>query len=242
MLLKTLQKIGLNEKEAKVYLASLELGETNIQRISKKSGVKRTTVYDILESLKKRGLISTFKKNKKIFYYAESPKSLDKDLDEKKELLKQAMSELMSISNLIDKKPKIRYFEHVEGIKEVYLDTLNYPEQEMVSWIAEEAFYNFDVDFLNSYYHPKRLKKKIWTREIASDDPETQKYKRDDEKSLRNTKLLSAEDFPLDVSINLYGKNKIGIMSFDEEIGIIIESEKIYVTLKSMFEFAWGKL
>jgi len=44
-----LEKLGLNEKEARVYLALLELGESNIQGLSAKSSVKRTTVYDILE-------------------------------------------------------------------------------------------------------------------------------------------------------------------------------------------------
>jgi len=39
----------------------------------------------------------------------------------------------------------------------------------------------------------------------------------------------------LDVSINLYGKNKIGVMFFEEGIGLIIESEKIFITLKSLF-------
>ncbi|EKE10647.1 MAG: transcriptional regulator, TrmB [uncultured bacterium] len=242
MLQKTLQEIGLDDKEAKVYLASLELGEANIQRIAEKSGIKRTTVYDVLDSLKKMGVVSTVKKDKKIVYYAENPKVLEDGLDEKKVLLANIMPELLSFDNLIDKKPKVRYFEGFNGIKEVYLDTLKYPDREMLSWVAEEAFYDFDTEFLNNVYHPKRIKNKIWTREIASDDPETRKYQEKDESSLRKTKLLSEKKFPLDTGISLYGKNKIGIVSFNEEIGLIIESERIYRTLKSMFEFFWENL
>jgi len=238
---KTLKKIGLSEKEAKIYLAVLELGETSIQRISNKSGIKRTTVYDILDYLKQKGLISTIKKNKKVFFYAEGPEALQEDLEEKQNILKHAMPELLSLANLIDKKPKTKYYEGLEGIKEVYLDTLNYPDQQMFSFVAEEAFYKFDEDFLNKHYHPKRLKKKIWLNEIASDDPATRKYQKTDTQHLRKTKLLSSEKFPLDVSINVY-KNKIGIMSFEEEIGLIIESPKLYITLKSLFEFMWESL
>ena len=242
MLEKELQKIGLNEKEAKVYLASLEMGETSIQRISKKSGIKRTTVYDILESLKEKGLISVIKKNKKHFFYAENPSSLANDLEEKRLVLKTILPELLAFDNLIDKKPKTRYFEGPEGIKEVYLDTLNYPEQEMLCWVAEEAFYDFDRDFLENYYHPRRIKNKIWTREIASDDPATRAYQAQDVSNLRKTKLLPSKPFPLDVGISIYGDNKVGIVSFKEELGLIIESDKIHNTLKSMFEFFWEKL
>jgi len=150
MLTKTLQKLGLNEKEAKIYLAALELGETGIQRIALKSDISRTTAYDVLESLKQRGLISTIKKNKKLYYFAESPNSLQNDLDEKQNLLKKTMPELLAMANLIDRKPKIKYYEGLEEIKEVYMDTFNFPEKEMLSWIAEESFYEFDKDFLVS--------------------------------------------------------------------------------------------
>lgn len=242
MLYKKLQNIGLNEKEAKVYLASLELGEATIQRIAKKSGIKRTTTYDVLASLKDRGLISMIKKDKHFYYFAESPSTIASDLEEKRDALSKIMPELLSFDNLLDRKPKIRYFEGIKGLQEVYLDTLAYPDREMLCWVAEEAFYDFDIDFLNNRYHPTRLKKKIWTREIASDDPATRAYQEQDPKMLRKTKLLSSEQFPLDVSIHIYGDNRVGIVSFKEELGLIIESDRIHHTLESMFEFFWGKL
>ena len=51
-----LQQIGLTEKEAKVYLAALELGEKAVQVIAQKAGVNRATTYFILESLIEKGL------------------------------------------------------------------------------------------------------------------------------------------------------------------------------------------
>ena len=47
-----LEQIGLDPKEAKVYLAMLELGETTVARIAQKSKIKRTTAYDLVDSLK----------------------------------------------------------------------------------------------------------------------------------------------------------------------------------------------
>lgn len=239
MLINELEKIGLNEKETKVYLALLELGEGSIQKLSTKSGVKRTTVYDILASLKEKGLINEITKNHKIVFSAEDPRKLETALEEKRETLKRILPELLSITNLLEKKPKIKFYEGIDGIKEVYKDTLNYPDQELLAWVSEEAVVSFDEKFLNDYYLSKRLEKKIWVRAIAPDKEYMRKYQGLDQKALRRTKLVSMEQFPIEVEINLYGKNKIGVMSFGEKIGLIIESQKIYTTLKSIFEMNW---
>jgi len=236
---KEIQALGFNDKEAAVYLACLELGEANIQSIAKKSKVSRTTVYDIVESLKQKGLISMTKRNKKSFYFAEDPRALDMHLDEKKKTLSRVLPELLSVANMLEKKPKIRYFEGEAGIKEVYKDTLRYPDQELLGWGSEKAIENFDAKFLNEYYVPARIKNKIFVRAIALDNIVWQRYKASDEKSLRRIKLVPEEKFPFWVEINLYGKRNIAVFSFEENIAIIIESEKIYLTLKSIFELNW---
>lgn len=240
MLQKDLQKLGLNDKEAKTYLALLELGESNIQKISKKSGIKRTTVYDVIESLRGRGLLGLTIKNKKIIYFAESPKKLEDNLNNQKAALQNILPELLSVFNLIEKKPKIRFYEN-EDIKEVYENILNYPDQEVLAWMAEEAHYVLGREFIDLYIS-KRIDKKIWARVIAPDNQEMIEQKMADEKSLRKTKLVSSEKFPFDAEINLYGQNKIGIVSFQEKIALIIESKKIFITLKSLFEMGWESI
>lgn len=243
MTYKNLLQFNLDEKEAKVYLASLELGETNIQRISKKSGVKRTTVYDCIESLKDKGLISSIIKKKKTYYYAEDPRKIENQLEERRENLKKMLPELLAIANVIDKKPKIRYFEGIEGIKDVYKETLKYPDQEILAWITglplSNAVYH---QFFYDCYTPKRKEKKIWVRMISSDDEEMKKYKDDDEKTFKKTKLVDRKQFPFRASINIFGGSKILIVSFEEQIGLIIESEKIFTTMKSIFELNWLNL
>ena len=242
MLNKELEKIGLTQKEASIYLACLELTEATIGDIAKKSGVKRTTVYDIIDSLKEKGLVSSITKNKKLFYYAESPKKLENTLDEKKRLLENMMPELFSIANKIDKKPKIKYFEGPEGMKDVFRDTLNYPDQEILSWFPQKTSIDVGKTFFYEEYFPKRIKKKIWVRAIAPKTEEMREYGEKDQKELRQTRFIEKEKFNSEVNIQLYGGYKTMIIGFDEEIGIIIESKKIYTALKSMFEIMWEGL
>lgn len=70
-----------------------------------------------------------------------------------------------------------------------------------------------------------------------------EQYKEDDRKSLRETRFIKTEKGNiLEVEIMLYGKNKISFQSFQESFGLIIESEKIFDTLKVIFMTQWDSL
>lgn len=242
MLQDELQKIGLDKKEIQVYLALLELGEANIGEIAKKSGVKRTTVYDVLESLKEKGLLGQTKRKSHTLYFAENPEKLERQIEEKKKIIQKVLPELLSITNRMEKKPKIRFFEGIDGIKEVYEDTLKYSDQEILAWATDKAIKFFDMDYLWQRYVPARLENKIWERVIAPHNAEMKNIKSYDEKHLRQIRLVPEDELLFEVEINLYGKRNIGIMAFEEQIGLIIESEKIFNTLRSIFEINWKAL
>ena len=68
MNLEYLQKIGLTAGEIKVYNAVLELGISSLGKIQEKTGIERRNIYDILNKLIEKGLISyTIEKGKKTF-------------------------------------------------------------------------------------------------------------------------------------------------------------------------------
>ena len=86
---KVLEQLGLNEKEAKVYLACLQLGKAAVLLIAKKAALKRPNTYLILEALSAKKLISIVIEGKKKYYTAESPTKLLQLHELKKELLNQ---------------------------------------------------------------------------------------------------------------------------------------------------------
>ncbi len=167
---------------------------------------------------------------------------MESQLEEKKTVLHGILPQLLSIASLIDKKPGIKYFEGTEGIKNVYQDTLNYPNQEILMWGSTDIFKYFDEDYMWDYYLKKRIENKIWMRAIGKNIEVVKNIQAQDKKHLRETRLYDDDSLSFEVEINLYGKRKIGIMSFKEELGLIIESEKIYNTLKSIFELNWKML
>lgn len=239
---KELQKLNFDQKEASVYVAMLELGETNIERIARKSKVSRTSVYHVIESLKDKGYVEMTKRAGKTVYYALGPKKIGEKLEEKKVILDRIIPGLLSITNAIDKKPGIRYFEGTEGIREIYKDTLKHHDQETLVWTTEDILKYFDVDWLWDYYVVERVKNKIWQRTIAPDIDYAQELAEDDQKHLRQMRFCSPEEYPMYVDVTLYGGRFVGIMSFKDGLGLIIESEGIYKTLKSIFEMNWKML
>jgi len=97
MILPKLLQVGLSEREAKIYIAILELGEATIADIVKKAQIKRSTVYDMIELLKQKGLISRFYRQKRQIFCAEDPKKIIEDLEKKKKGMEEVMPELVSI-------------------------------------------------------------------------------------------------------------------------------------------------
>ncbi len=91
--------LGLTDKEAKIYLAVLELNESVPGIISRKANVKRPTTYVLLENLIKKGLITTITRNKVIHYQAVDPKILLQTEKTKIERLETVLPELINIKN-----------------------------------------------------------------------------------------------------------------------------------------------
>jgi HTH-type transcriptional regulator, sugar sensing transcriptional regulator len=237
MHLEEIKNAGLSKNEAKVYLAALELGETSVYRLAKKSGVKRTTTYLAVESLKEKGLMSGYNRNNVAICYAENPKKLTDHLEERKRALDKIMPELLAFTNLIDKKPKIRYFEGKESYKEVFSDVLKYPGNEMLGTFNEK-FWDWE-NYFTEYFMPKRKEKKIWARILFRDSPELKLVSQKINEYLSQTRLVPSEKFKVEIEMIVYGNNKVGMVSYDEQMAIIIESQKIHDTQKSFFEVIW---
>lgn len=239
---KELLAAGLSENEAAIYLTALELGETTVSRLAKKAGIKRTTAYLAIESLKEKGLISSLKKESASVFFAEDPRKISDILEARKEKIEKIMPRLLAFTNLIDKKPEIRYFEGTEGIKEVFRDSLKCPGQEILTWYSETYATHFDEKFFLEEYIPRRVEKKIFARAILPDNEIIRELIQNDQWHLRKSKLIPPDQYHISIEINMYGNNKVGIISYEEQLGIIIESQKIHNSIKNIFEIMWSLL
>lgn len=238
-----LVNLGFGDKEASVYLALLELGPSTTSEISRLAKINRTTGYDILESLVNDGLVSPLGETKIQKFVAENPDKVIVFLENKikrgEERLKSAynlLPELFSIYN-IEEKPKVKYFEGVERIKEAFEDTLN-AKLEIVGYaVGTDAFKAVGEEYLRDYF-TRRVAKNIKVRVIAPDDPDTLKVTAKDQEELRESHIVPRDKFYFTTETNIYN-NKVLIMSWKEKFAVMIESKEIADAQKKVFELAW---
>ncbi len=235
-MLSTLQKIGLSEKEAKVYLAALELGPSVVSDIAQKAKINRVTTYDILEKLIHKGFMSFYARKGVKYFSPTDPEIMIKEVKRRTDDLVKSLPELRRIHGKTNH-PSVQYFEGIDGIKTIYSDTLK-SKTEILNYANSKEvrihWPNYDEEYVE-----KRVKNKIYLRGIAPYDEYGLKVKNEDKKYYREIRLVPLEEFGFTNEINIYD-DKVAIISFkDELIGMIIESPEIANTQRAIFKMAW---
>lgn len=234
-----LGQLGMHEKKAEVYLACLESGGATAYLIAKKIGLKRPTVYDIINHLMREGLIYKSVRGNVKYFSPADPEKLLKLLQEKEESIKVVMPELQRLYNSPSQKPMIRYFEGKEGIKEMYEDSLRSCRKgdQILAYVGQDVL-RYLPDYTEDYV-TRRVEKGIVLRGIYKKDEYILEYIKKNAAQLRVSKVLDEKDFPVDNETNIY-KNKVAIATYGQEMfGMIIESEEIAKTQRALFELAW---
>lgn len=233
---------GLGEKEVTVYMALLSLGKGTVTQITRKAGINRTTGYDILDGLIAKRLVSISGKEPKQEYAAESPEHIITYLEEQQLAAskrvsdaKAAIPQLKTLHN-VKNRPKVRFYEGEEGLKEVYEDTLTSHEDLRSLALVDQAETTLKGYFPK--YYQRRAGKGIHIRAIFPDSPGARKLKQKDGMESRTSLIIPGNEFDLKPEINVYD-DKVMIASWSEKLGIIIESQEIANALKQLFELAW---
>ena len=255
-LLKKLEKSGLGDKEALVYLALLELGGAYPSRIAEYTALNRSTVYKILLNLSVRGLVNEIEKKNKLFYQIERPQKLIRYneskiriAEESLETVKNILPNIESLFSSLSDRPKITYYEKEEGILQIYEEHISVKKPyEMLAWAnAHELINLLPAPFFDHYVKTKE-KIGIKTRGILPDTEENRafnsvRYKGIGEKLIPQLRYVSPEHFPKTRlgEITIYGDKKVSIVNFerDKMIGTVIEDESIHKIMKMIFELSW---
>jgi len=235
-----LKEYGLSENEIKVYLSLIKTGESKAQNIAKTAQLPRTTTYHLLESLEQKGLISYIIKESKKYFQAANPKTLLSSLEEKKNIIKEILPELSSLSQTIREKPNVTIFEGLKGIRSILKDILeekktihHYGDISSIQKVFQHAF---------PQYIQERIKRKIPIKIICKKQPEHKELLKTAKKELREFKFVP-NNYEFKSSVFVYS-NKVVIFNIKHEpyYAILIENEDYYDTQKNMFDLIWKSI
>lgn len=117
---KFLEDLGLSNTESNVYLALLELGSVTANKIAERSGIHRRTVYDVLEILIEKGLVSFIVESNRKYYQAETPERFLDILKEKEKELKKVLPDLLEKRKLSKELQEVTVYRGKKGLKNIY--------------------------------------------------------------------------------------------------------------------------
>ncbi len=246
MLEKYLQDIGLSEKEAAVYIMLIQVDDASVIDIAKKTNINRTTIYIVLESLEKKGLVTETTVGKKTHYQAEPPERLETyvqrqkvTLDEYSKRLVDVIPQIKSIQRETGVKPIVKLYEGKEGI--ISLNEELYESDDE----GGTAYLMYSRDLLDSVfskedrakYKKVRIQKNVKTKVLynsSGNDVPT------DETGERIK--IDGQKYPVTCDISVY-KDRVRIGILGKKLsGIFIKSQDFADTLRSLFNFAFDSI
>ena len=243
-------RLGLNENEAKIYLAALGMGTFSAGNMAAHAKIKRPTTYLTLENLLKLGLVKVRYVNKKKLFQAQPPAVLEKltkrmrrKVIEAEILAEELIPALAKIPPAALEEPELSYHEGIASIKNILLDVsasskpwhlfgLGWPIIKKLSLkdlveILEEG---------SKARHRAGLPKVRFISDtgILNLPPFKTKTASREQKFLKKP-LASA-------SMLLLYEDKLAILNFSQTFAIVIKSTEVTALVLNMYNLIWDSL
>lgn len=234
---KILKQIGLTENETQVYITLLKIGSSNVSQIAERSGLYRPYVYDTLERLSEKGLVSFVSKDNKKFFKAAHPSYLIEIEKEKLEELNKIVPKLEEFLKIPKEETKVELYSGKKVVRVIQKDVLrNLLEKggiSLVIGVDEKKFMETDPIIMKQFFNQmkkNKLKERVLVREgdnYLPAHPNTTTYK-----------FLPKEFF--DPTSTFIYDDKVAIIIFGEPLhGLIIESKILSNTYRKQFNLLW---
>ncbi|MBP6888517.1 MAG: BlaI/MecI/CopY family transcriptional regulator [Candidatus Pacebacteria bacterium] len=239
---KYLQEIGLSEKEAVIYLALLQVDNESIQDLAKRTEINRTTVYPVLETLEKKGLVNEVQFGKKTHYEAAAPERLETFVERQKTLLaekskrlKDIIPELKGIQRKEGERPVIKFFEGRDGVVSAYEEFYS-----TLSGEKQDGFLVYNMDLLKKTYSEEENEHFYQIRAKRNITPNAVYNKAEGDHTFitpGNRFRIDEKKYPISTDITIVNDQVILSTLGDHISSFIIKSKDIAMTLKSLVAY-----
>jgi len=237
-----LQEIGLSEKESRIYLALLQVDRNTVQELANRTKINRTTVYPVLESLQKKGLVSEIQEGKKVEFMAEPPERLETYAERQRVVfeehaarLKDIIPQIKSIQREQGERPVVKYFEGRDGAISAYEEFYGFSGSE-----TKTGYYILNSDLLSAVFTEKEMDK---FREMRKGKKVSTKviYNNKDGDRIFGENLVAVRidyaKFPITCDIAII-EDEVIISTLGHQISsVLIKSADIAQTLISLIEY-----
>ena len=237
----TLQNLGLEEKEAKIYLALLELNEATVLEVARKARIKRPTCYVVLRSLEEKGFVSRVVKGNRTLFSPQHPKNLVVEAETNLKEIKEIVPQLESMLGKGEGKPRVMIYEGKEELDRDYDDSFIVGGENLYIGTIKLAMELFPRTFQRFQY--KFPSAQAPFREIVDESKEGREYAEEVERrygsKYRGIRFIPKELLPFESEIGIFGNNVVITSVKKEYFTVRIESEEIAQAFRVIFEMMW---
>src|SRR3989338_5384166 len=247
-MIEILQRIGLTRGESEVYITLLKTGNTSSGRLIKDSGVSRSKVYEVLERLKQKGLVTEMIKQNIKYFEAGSPRRLldmlkaeQNDIDKKTRETKSLIPQLLEVQSIHREKQESKIYTVIEGWKALYNEILEIHmrgEEYLAFGMSPEDLSNKQVQQFFRNFHLKRAEKKIKARLIMHEKTREIMKKYFSDITYYQYRFLDTK-FP--TNINIHKDNVVTLVWDENPVAFLIQSKQVAKKYKEYFEEMWKK-
>jgi len=226
-----LAKLGMDEKEIKVYLALVRHGLATGGKVADLTGLHRRTAYDVLASLMEKGFVTYVIKERKKHFDAMDPKRLMDLVKEQEDAVNSLLPELCALRARRKEKSGVQIYEGVKSVKKIYDELLE--SGSYVALGAGEPLREMLGPFF-AFFQRRKRQMRAKTRVIIS-----AAYRKSEvvTRTYGDVRLLEGYEAP--TTTYVYG-NKVAIVICDPPLGIVIENGKVAASFMGYFNLLWS--
>jgi len=235
------ERLGLNKNESKVYFELLKSGSSTAADLVKRMGIHRNIVYDNLEKLIAKGLVSYIIEGSKKLFISQEPSAILDFLDKKeeemtieREVAKKLISQIKNIKRNEFTGQEAEIFRGIKGMKKVLSEVLIAKENSVLGMTNESSDLLGEMYWKN--YNAKIKDGKIKERLLLNSDfNDIYSFSKN-----KNTQVKTLpKEFNQVTEIILFDE-KVAIFIYSENpIVFLIKNKSLYHTYIQQFEFLW---
>lgn len=233
-----LRELGFTEREVKVYVALLELGQSTAGPIASKAKLAHPKVYDTLERLIEKGLVNYVIVSKTKHFTGVEPKELFDILKDKENRLKEIVKELEEKNKYAKEKQVAIVHEGFNAFKALFnrlVDELHKGDL-YYAFAFKEDYRDPSASLFLANFHRKLAEKGVIDKAIVNQAVKSEvvgAFRGNENIQLRFVKRST----PLGVII---AKNRVIQLTWgDLPTAIEIDSSQVHQYYKEFFEDLW---
>jgi len=235
-----LRNLGLSEGEIRIYGALLDLGSASLNRIHESVGIERRNIYDILNKLIGRGLVTYVKENRRRVFQAAHPNRLlgyiEEHRDEIEHIRKDVEREIPAlIRRFAVHRPEIggEIFRGSEGIKAVWEDMLH---ADAIYWVGSGRYVPKAFPHFFASWDRRRIERKIWMHNLIRAEL---RQKTRAKYALEKRRFLPREFSGNPAVICVYGIRVVNFLYGKDLFAFVIESKELAENYRQYHKYLW---